>query len=128
MDSSLTDKAQLNIIGDGSYLIELQLLTKTESIKNVVVWGRKPVNDMYKYFQASDFLIVSLIDKPIFSLTVPAKTQTYIAMNKPILAILNGDAAAIIEENKLGFSVAPNALEDIKNVFFFLKMRETFLV
>ena len=117
LDSSLMNKAQLNIIGDGSYLKELQQLAKTELIKNVVFWGRKPVSDMYKYFQASDFLIVSLIDKPIFSLTVPAKTQTYIAMNKPILAILNGDVASIVEENKLGFSVAPNVLENIKNIF-----------
>ena len=38
---------------------------------------------MAKFYKASDFLIVSLIDKPIFSVTVPAKTITYIAAKKP---------------------------------------------
>jgi len=117
LDESLLMKAQLNIIGDGSYLDTLTELVENKGIKNVVFWGRQPRNDMYKYFKASDFLIVSLIDKPIFSLTVPAKTQTYIAMEKPIIAILKGDAATIIDENKLGFSVSPDDLDAIKNIF-----------
>ena len=117
LDESLLMKAQLNIIGDGSYLDTLTELVENKGIKNVVFWGRQPRNDMYKYFKASDFLIVSLIDKPIFSLTVTAKTQTYIAMEKPIIAILKGDAATIIDENKLGFSVSPDDLDAIKNIF-----------
>ena len=117
IDKNLFQRAQLNIIGDGSYLEELKLLVKKEKISNVVFWGRKPRKEMQRYFQASDFLIVSLIDKPIFSLTVPAKVQTYIAAKKPIIAILEGDAAKIVEENYLGFSVKPNDLDAIKNVF-----------
>ena len=117
IDATLCKQAQLNIIGDGSYLETLKLLVEQAKISNVVFWGRKPRNEMQRYFQASDFLIVSLIDKPIFSLTVPAKVQTYIAAKKPIIAILEGDAAKIIDENKLGFSVKPNDLNAIKNVF-----------
>ena len=116
IDNKLILKAQLNIIGDGSYIDDLQQLVKNENIKNVIFWGRKPRQEMSKYFKASDFLIVSLIDKPIFSLTVPAKIQTYIAAKKPILAILNGDAAKIIEDNKLGFSAEPNNLEQIRKI------------
>ena len=110
-------KMQLNIIGDGSNLEELKSLVSQNSYKNIVFWGRQPRNEMYKYFQASDFLIVSLVDKPIFSLTVPAKVQTYIAAKKPILAIVNGDAAQLIEENHLGYSAHPNNIEEIKMIF-----------
>jgi hypothetical protein len=60
---------------------------------------------------------VSLIDEPIFSVTVPAKTQTYIAAKKPILAIINGDTADIIKDNNLGFFASPGDVESIKNVF-----------
>lgn len=114
LDEKYMDKIQLNIIGDGSALNNLKELNKKS---NVLFYGRKPREDMFMYYQASDFLIVSLIDKPIFSVTVPAKTQTYIAAKKPILAIINGDTAQIVEENNLGFIAHPNSLQDIENIF-----------
>jgi len=117
IEKSLSKQAQLNIIGDGSFLEDLKQLVKEKNIKNVIFWGRKPRDEMHKYFKASDFLVLSLIDKQIFSLTVPAKTQTYIAMKKPILAILKGDAASIIKDNKLGFTAFPDNLDEIKNIF-----------
>ena len=110
-------KAQLNIIGDGSFLDALKKQVEDNDYKNIVFWGRKPRKEMNAYFQASDFLIVSLIDKPIFSLTVPAKVQTYIAAKKPILTIVSGDAARIIENNNLGFSANPSDIEAIQNIF-----------
>ena len=110
-------KAQLNIIGDGSHLQSLKKLVDDNNFQNIVFWGKRPRDEMYKYFKASDFLIVSLVDKPIFSLTVPAKVQTYIAANKPILAILNGDASDIIEDNNLGYFAKPNDIPEIKKVF-----------
>lgn len=111
------DKAQLNIIGDGSYLENLKVIVEQKSFKNIVFWGRKPREEIYKYLSGSDFLIVSLIDKEIFSLTVPAKTQTYIATGKPIMAIINGEAAEIIQENNLGLVAIPSDIEQIKSVF-----------
>ncbi|WP_246153840.1 glycosyltransferase family 4 protein [Sulfurimonas indica] len=117
LDDEYKDKAQLNIIGDGSHLEALKMLVKNREISNVVFWGRKPRNEMAKYFQATDFLIVSLVDKPIFSLTVPAKVQTYIAAKKPILAIINGDAADIVSDNHLGYVARPNDVSEITAIF-----------
>jgi len=110
-------KAQLNIIGDGSHLENLKELVHNNNIPNVIFWGRQPRDEMYKYFKGSDFLIVSLIDEPIFELTVPAKTQTYIAAGKPILAVISGDAADIIRDNNLGYTAQPDNIDDIKNAF-----------
>mgnify|MGYP001250650951 CR=1 FL=1 len=116
--SSLSEKylskAQLNIIGDGSYLEDLKLMNECD---NIIFHGKKPRKDMGKYYKGSDFLIVSLIDKPIYSHTVPAKTQTYILANKPILAIINGETAEIVRNNNLGYCAKPNDLDDIREVF-----------
>ena len=117
IDDKYLEKAQLNIIGDGSHLEKLQNIVKENSFKNIIFWGRKPRGEIYKYLSASNFLIVSLIDKEIFSLTVPAKTQTYIATGKPIIAIIKGEAADIIRENQLGLVCDPDSLEGIKSVF-----------
>ena len=108
-------KSQLNIIGDGSNLIFLKKLSNNNP--NIIFHGKQMREDMAKFYKASDFLIVSLIDKPIFSVTVPAKTQTYIAAKKPILAIINGDVADIVNDNSLGVCADPSNEELIKEAF-----------
>jgi glycosyltransferase involved in cell wall biosynthesis len=108
-------RSQMNIIGDGSNLYNIKSLANNNS--NIVFHGKQKRENMAKYYKASDFLIVSLIDKPIFSVTVPAKTQTYIAANKPILAIINGDTADMIIDNNLGLHAEPSNINAITKMF-----------
>jgi len=108
-------KAQLNIVGDGSNLVNLKKISNDSS--NIIFHGKQKRENMAKFYKASDFLIVSLIDKPIFSVTVPAKTQTYIAAKKPILAIINGDVADIVNDNNLGVCADPSNEDLIKEAF-----------
>jgi glycosyltransferase involved in cell wall biosynthesis len=115
LSNSLQNKAQLNIIGDGSNLDSLKHIANRNL--NIVFHGKKNRKDMAQYYDASDFLIVSLIDKPIFSVTVPAKTQTYIAAKKPILAVINGDTADIVTSNSLGICANPSEINDISGAF-----------
>jgi glycosyltransferase involved in cell wall biosynthesis len=115
LSSECQEKFQFNIIGDGSNLGNLKQLANNNP--NIVFHGKKPRSDMASYYKASDFLIISLIDKPIFSVTVPAKTQTYIAVKKPILAIINGDTASIIQDNNLGLCADPSKIDAITTLF-----------
>jgi glycosyltransferase involved in cell wall biosynthesis len=115
LSSEYQEKFQLNIIGDGSNLDNLKLLANNNP--NIIFHGKKPRSDMASYYKASDFLIISLIDEPIFSVTVPAKTQTYIAAKKPILAIINGDTASIIQDNNLGLCADPSKIDAITSMF-----------
>lgn len=108
-------KAQLNIIGNGSFLEQLMKISRHNS--SIVFHGIKQRKEMAKFYKASDFLIVSLIDKPIFSVTVPAKTQTYIAAKKPILGIIKGETANLIRDNHLGLCVNPSDIELIHDTF-----------
>jgi len=117
LDAKYKSSTQLNIIGDGSHLESLKNLVDENNFDNITFWGRKPRDEMYKYFKASDFLIVSLVDEPIFSLTVPAKLQTYIAANKPILAVINGDASDIVRDNNLGYCAQPDNILEISESF-----------
>ncbi len=115
LSSEFQEKSQLNIIGDGSNLENLRILASNNP--NIVFHGKKPRSDMASYYKASDFLIISLIDDPIFSVTVPAKTQTYIAAKKPILAIINGDTASVIQDNNLGLYADPSRINAIAALF-----------
>ena len=115
LQSNYQDRARLNIIGDGSNLDKIKLLA--DNNPNIVFHGKKPRSAMASYYKASDFLIISLMDKPIFSVTIPAKTQTYIAAKKPILAIINGDTADIVCNNNLGLCVDPSNIGAITSMF-----------
>lgn len=66
--------------------------------------GKKPVETMPYYFSHADALLVSLTDSDLFSITVPSKVQSYLASGKPIIASLNGEGAAIVEEWKAGIT------------------------
>ena len=109
------NKSQLNIIGSGSNYENLKNISKNN--KNIIFHDRKERSKMASYFKASDFLIISLIDKPIFNYTVPAKTQTYIAAKKPILAFINGETADIVKNHKLGLCANPSDIKSMRKVF-----------
>lgn len=117
LDQKDLDKSQLNIIGDGSSLLHLQQLVEKRGYHNIVFHGRKPRAGMAKYYKGSDFLIVSLTDSTSHSLVIPAKVQTYVAAEKPILAIVNGATSDFIQKYNLGFSSSPDKIEDITEIF-----------
>jgi len=110
-------QVKLNIVGDGSNLETLKNIVKEENIANVYFWGRKPLKEMPRWFEGSDVLIISLIDEPIFSLTVPAKFQAYLASGKPIYCVMKGEVADLVTNNKIGFVAQPNNIDDIKAGF-----------
>jgi glycosyltransferase involved in cell wall biosynthesis len=68
--------------------------------------GKLPIESIPYCFEQADALLVSLKSEEIFALTVPAKIQTYLAFGKPVLAMINGEGAQIIDESKSGFSVS----------------------
>jgi glycosyltransferase involved in cell wall biosynthesis len=58
-------------------------------------------------FADADALLVHLRDDPLFTITIPSKTQAYLVTGKPILMGVRGDAAAMIEEAGAGFPFEP---------------------
>ena len=105
--------AWLNIIGNGSFLEELKLLIKQQAIPNVNCTGRIPMAEMADYYEASDVLIISLIDVPLYETMVPSKFQAYLAAGKPIFAIFNGEIRIMVEKYGLGLGAKPTDVRDI---------------
>lgn len=56
---------------------------------------------------SADALLVHLKDDPLFSITIPSKTQAYLRAGKPILMGVRGDAARMIEAASAGVAFAP---------------------
>jgi len=107
----------LNIIGDGSFLEELKTICVSEKIINVNFKGRKPLNSMPSYFAASDVLLISLLDVPLYEIMIPSKFQTYLTANKPIYAIMKGEVSEMVLQYNIGVSAQPSSIKSIENGF-----------
>jgi len=58
-------------------------------------------------FRRADALLMSLADDPLFRITIPSKTQFYLAMGKPIVAAVAGEAAEILRSAGAGVVAPP---------------------
>ena len=112
------------IVGDGRAKSSAEKKVKELGLtESVYFLGRHPMRQMPTFFSFADAMIVSLKDEYIFSLTVPAKTQSYMASGKPIVSMLNGEGKRIIEEAGCGLTAPAGDFKSLaKNVIRFYQM------
>ena len=100
-----TTSVKIILVGDGRRREWVEQQIKTRGLENVLyTLGRYPLSAMPAFFNKADVLFLSLKDEYIFSLTVPAKLQAYMASGKPVVAMMNGEARNIIEDAGCGYS------------------------
>ena len=66
--------------------------------------GSFPLETMPGFYANADCMLFSLKREDIFSITIPAKVQSYLASAKPILAMIDGEASKIIEQANAGLT------------------------
>lgn len=106
-------RAQLVILGKGVDLDRLKVLVATLGISNVIFLPPVPMNEVGSYLAAADALLVHLCRNPLFEITIPSKTQAYMAMGKPLLMAVSGDAAALVRDAQCGLVAAADDPDDI---------------
>lgn len=93
-----------HIVGDGSELENLKAMAQEKDLEQVVIFhGRKPVEEMPKYYAMADAMLVTLTADEFISLTLPGKVQTYMAAGKPIIGAAIGEIPLAIERAQCGF-------------------------
>lgn len=104
----------LILVGDGRKRQWVEKFIEQNSLGNIVhCVGQHPLESMGKFFAQSDVLYISLKDSLIFNLTCPTKLQAYMSAGKPILAMINGEGAAILKDAGCGHSVPSGASADL---------------
>ena len=97
------EKLRWHIVGEGSELENLKKLASQLQLDNVIFHGRKPVEQMPKYYAMADAMLVTLTADPVISLTLPGKVQSYMAAGKPVIAASNGEIPKVIAASGCGF-------------------------
>jgi colanic acid biosynthesis glycosyl transferase WcaI len=117
------------ILGSGRMKDYVESEINRLKIKNFHLLGRFPLSDMPKFFALADVMLISLKKSPIFSLTIPAKIQSYLACGKPILSMLEGEGAKIIEESSAGVNCKPGDYKSLaRNAIKFKNEKTKLLV
>jgi len=93
------------IVGDGRQATWVREQVAQMGLEDTfVLLGRFPLERMPSFYKHADALLVSLKPDPVFAMTLPGKVQSYLAAGIPIVAMIDGEGAAIIRESTAGFA------------------------
>ncbi len=93
------------IVGDGRMLSWVKQQVVEKGLENYIyLLGRHPLEEMPVFYASADALLVCLKKSKVFSMTIPGKLQTYMMAGKPILAMLDGEGARVVNEANAGHS------------------------
>ncbi len=97
----------LVFVGTGLEEGRLRARAEAEGLGNVRFVGRRPLGEMGRILPLADALLVHLRDDPLFAITIPGKTQTYLYVGLPVLMAVRGDAADVISSAGAGVLAEP---------------------
>ncbi|UCR83486.1 glycosyltransferase family 4 protein [Pseudomonas chlororaphis] len=97
-----TDKISFIFLGGGVEVARLQELAVKRNLDNVLFLPAVPMSEVGAYLSNADALLVHLKKDPLFTITIPSKTQAYMAAGKPVLMAVDGDAADLVRDADCG--------------------------
>jgi glycosyltransferase involved in cell wall biosynthesis len=100
-------RARFVMIGGGVDVDRLRESARTLAPGAIVFHPPRHPSQMGEMFEQADALLVHLRDDPLFEITIPSKTQAYLAIGKPILLGVRGDAATMLAEAGAGLAFTP---------------------
>jgi glycosyltransferase involved in cell wall biosynthesis len=106
---------QFIFVGGGTEVDRLRDLAREMKLDNVVFEARRAVTEIGAVLKAADLLLVHLKDDPLFAVTIPSKTQAYMAAGRPIVMAVRGDAAELVERAHAGVVCRPEDPEGLAN-------------
>lgn len=100
----LTDeKVKFVIVGDGRYLETLKKEIEENAVnEKFILVPRQPARIIPALLCACDAAFISFSDNPLWTMTIPAKLQSYMACGMPIIAAAQGETEGVIDAADCG--------------------------
>lgn len=99
---------RFTMVGGGIEREPLQQRAASLKLDNIVFHAPRHPSQMGEMFADADALLVHLRDDPLFEITIPSKTQAYLAIGRPILMGVRGNAATMVEQAGAGLTFDPD--------------------
>jgi len=92
-------------LGDGQAAEGVRAEIRTRELTDsVIILGKHPLEQVPSFFRGADALLVSLKLEPTFAMTIPAEVQVYLPAGMPILWLIDGEGARVVEESDAGLA------------------------
>lgn len=102
---------QFVFVGGGIEVDRLKAAANKDG--NVLFVPPVPMDEVGRFLWSADVTLVHLRDDPLFKITIPSKTQAYMAVGKPIIMAVRGDASRMVEEAGAGITASPEDANSI---------------
>jgi glycosyltransferase involved in cell wall biosynthesis len=95
------------VLGHGLKSDDLKRRTKELNLGNVHFFPAVGMEKVGSFLGFADALLIHLNSDPLFEITIPGKTQAYMAVGKPIIMGVSGDASNLVSRADCGVCFEP---------------------
>lgn len=96
-------KVRFNIVGDGRFKKSLINIVENNDVSDMFNFVEKqPPHRIPEFMAVSDATLIMLSKSEVFSITLPAKTQSCLACGLPIIVSADGEIQEVIKKAKAG--------------------------
>lgn len=93
------------MVGDGRYLEEFKIEVQNSGVEDAFIMvPRQPAERIPELLAACDAAFLSFQNAELWTMTIPAKLQSYMACGMPIIASAQGETQRVIEEAGCGMT------------------------
>lgn len=100
-------------VGDGAERTRLQEEKARRDLANVVMLGQQPKEAMPDIWTASDASLIHLVRSDLFRKVIPSKMFEAMAMRRPIVLGVEGEARSLLDAAGAGIAVTPDSAEEL---------------
>lgn len=101
------------LVGDGAERRRLQSRKDEMKLDNVFILGQLPKEAMPGVWAATDASLILLRHNDLFKTVLPSKIFEAMAMRRPIILGVDGEARALLEEAGAGIAITPESAEEL---------------
>ena len=120
------ENVEFVIVGDGrnkeNFLTEISRLDVQDKF---IMIDRQPQEKIPELLACCDAAFVSFMDNELFTKTIPAKLQSYMACGMPIIASASGETKRVIEDAKCGLCSDIGDAEGLCQIINQMKQEDT---
>ena len=115
--------AKFVLLGGGLEVENLKAHARRVNAKNVEFLPKVSFEEAQTLQKSADCLLIHLRSDPLFSITIPSKTQSYLLAGKPIIQVGEGDVSDIVRMSGAGLVVPPDDPAELANAVKELSQR-----
>jgi glycosyltransferase involved in cell wall biosynthesis len=112
-ESEVFDDVTFLFVGDGARKPDLQEQAEAWGLDNVTFVPVQPREEIPSFYRACDVCLVPLRDKPVFKTVLPSKMFEIMAVGRPMIVSIGGEAERVVSEGNAGLCIPPESPDEL---------------